>query len=399
MEQTYFSEVQPERDISGDNFSKGEINYQFQMDSRGYWNPYRSYFKLRFKLTKGNDAAIDVAKFVPSHILFDNLFQQQRICLDNVCLSEVNDYVPQVSSLKHRMYKSEAYLKSFGNVSNFTDSDKTKRGSQYGTNKEYEVIAKPCIGFFDIDGFIPSGGSSYCITLTPQSGNNFKKMAIQSIGTEVLPGTDADTFKFEIISMNLYIFKALGPPVKQKQFKFNIKEINCQTQNLTTSSLSQKSFSVHPRTSELTLAYQKTGAGYSNSLYPATFFTSVGNDEQKLTRFYITYGGKQLPTPIPDLSYSTAKNFMLHRYYETLIYTGGINSKLEYEDFNTWLLRGPYYHFSGYGNQPKFDRVMVAQQFTGLTDTDKPNVLLFNHYLKSVVLNIVSGKLQNVSSN
>ena len=404
MEQTYFQEVQPERDISGDNFSKGEINYHWNYDSKGYFNPYRSYMKLRFALKRTETSNLLTGhNVVPSSYFFDNLFQQQKICLDNRCISEINDYSPQISALKHRMYKSEDYKKTIGQSQNFTYDDFQNKMDTFGiltgitadvaqNTSEYEVIARPALGFFDVDGFIPSGQSQWSLTLTPQTLSNIKKFAIQS--TDNKESTD---YYFNILSMNLYLFKGIGPVMVNKSFAFNLKEINLQTQNITTNSLTQKTFSVDPKTTELTLAFQRTGAGFIDTRFPATRFICQGNDHLKLRRFYITYNGKQLPSPIPDLIKSNNQNFMNARYNETLLYSGGINGKLEYETLQEWLDRGPYYHFSGYSpTLLMHDRVYVSHQFDTFTGSNNPDVLLFNHYIKSVVLNIKNGRLQNV---
>ena len=405
MEQTYYQEVSAERDVSGSNFSKGEINYLWNFDSKGYFNPYRSYMRVRFSLKKDDTTnLIKTDDIAPSKYFFDNLFQQQKICLNNKCISEINDYCPQISALKHRMYKSEDYKTSVGLSQNFTSGDIELRQDTFGIGttaaqsvNEYEVVARPALSFFDIDGFVPSGQSQWCLTLTPQTGTNFSKFAIESQNADKTPDSD---YKFEILSMNLYLFKGIGPVMVDKTFAFNMKEIMLQTQNITTSSLTQKTFSVNPKTTELTLAFQRTGAGYVDTRFPATQFTCLSNDELNLIRFYITYNGKQLPVPIPDLEKTQNKNFMNSRYNETLMYSGGINGKLEYESLQDWLDRGPYYHFSGYSpTLLMHDRVYVSHQFSGFNGGQSPDVLLFNHYIKSVVINIKGGRLVNVEVN
>ena len=47
-----YQEVQPERDITGDNFANGQINFNFTLDNAAYWNPYRSFLKIRCKIYK-----------------------------------------------------------------------------------------------------------------------------------------------------------------------------------------------------------------------------------------------------------------------------------------------------------------------------------------------------------
>lgn len=97
MESVYYQEVQPERDVSFANFSKGQINFSWTMDARGYWNPYKSYFKIRCNLTKEVGTQLEKDdNIAPNMFLADNLFQSRYCYLNNECLSEIGDYVPQM---------------------------------------------------------------------------------------------------------------------------------------------------------------------------------------------------------------------------------------------------------------------------------------------------------------
>ncbi len=50
----HYSEVQAERDIQGDNFSRGVINFKFDVPNNARWKPSMSFFKVRIKLTRAN---------------------------------------------------------------------------------------------------------------------------------------------------------------------------------------------------------------------------------------------------------------------------------------------------------------------------------------------------------
>ena len=484
MEETYYQEIQPERDISGLNFSKGEINYNWTMDSRAYFNPYRSYIRMRCKLTDGlgNQLSVDDG-IAPNMFLFDNLFQSMKVSLDSVELSSIGDYVPQIASLKNRMFKSEEHLNTYGATTNFAqayheqrlnevcsdgcvvsdscinrdltgligvttsayatgigsnfteevfvgdtivinDDDTTLRRVMKVINdtdlivdnvfasaisngiaktishkkqsrrvSNFEIIAKPCLGFFDVDGFICSGSGMYNLRLTPQTEGIFQKYAIESL-VDKSPTTD---YKFEIESMNLYILKGLGSPVVDKNYNFVIKEIQLQSQNITTSSLTQKTFQVHPNTNELTLAFQTPGAGFNDTSASASKLKAKG-DELNLERYWIQFGGKQLPQPIPDIKKEPSQDFFTQRYNETLQYTGGINTKTSYEPIEKWFERGVYFHHSGYGMGHKPDRVYISHQFKEFNDiSQRPNVLLFNNFTRKVSINVKGSRLANVS--
>lgn len=520
MEQTWYQEISPERNVEGVNFTTGEINFNWTFDSRGYWNPYRSYIKMRIRLNKPEtkigaktypERQLSVNdRIAPSMFLFENLFQSMAISLNSIELSSISDYVPQVSALKYRMYKSDDHLNSYGSLTDFSQSDVWSRindvssdgyesrntnsktiipgfvksfanttyiladdsskvtgvtgstsddpdfkkylfvGDQvsfidtskvedgtglnveekntytvtaitskseivvtpkvngtFTANKtqvvkigyrkqsrrvqEFEIIAKPPLGFFDIDGWLPSANGIYNLRLTPHASTVFQKYCIESVGADKVPGKD---FNFQILSMNMYLMKGLGPAVIDKDMQFTIKEVRAQSQNITTNSLTQKTFQVHPQCVELSMAFQYPGAGYSDTTKPATKFLSNG-DELNLERYWISFGGRQLPSPIPSLKFEPSTDFFTQRYVETLQYSGGVNTKTAYEPFEKWKERGVYFHHAGYGMGYKPDRVYISTQFSKL-GANKPNILLFDHYTKKIAINIKSSVLQNV---
>jgi hypothetical protein len=508
MDSTHYQEVQPERDVSGNNFSKGQINFNWTMDSRGYFNPYQSFLKIRCSLSKANGDQLDVSdNIAPSMFMADNLFQTMQVQLNNVVISEIGDYVPQIASLKQRMYQSDSHLNTYTAQTNFSQAafcDRQQQvidtGSVVGceettgsldlgfkapatyalgptvgqmvfadaggtvptltdvfqigdtvefedlnnplliqsgeitsipsaiaiqlkgsladpiaqteivvTNKNlkrirkqdsrrvktFELIWRPCLGFFDIDGYLPSMQGLYNLRLTPHPEGVYQKFAIESIGANKIPNTD---FKFNIESIHMYILKGIGPAVVSKSLCFEVNEIRCQSQNLTTNSVHQKTFQVHPNSHALTIAYQESGAGNNDTTLIASKFTAASDNHLKLRRFWLRYGGKQLPTPIPDILFSklTAQDFIVQRYNESLMYANLSKMMYNPEPLEKWVERGPYYHFCGYSKEMKSDRVYISQQFDEFVG-NKPNVLLFDHYKKKVNITISNSILQNVS--
>lgn len=500
-----YQEIQPERDVSGDNFSKGQINLNWTMDSASYFNPFRSFLKIRFKLYKRvGSANVDLKrsdKIAPSMFMPDNIFQQIRMNINNQSVSEITDYVPQVSSLKQRMSMSEEQLNNYlkqltypqayleeritdltnntsytdkfeyqiyenqaGNVSiaaatgtlvlstantilsvgdtvradfveyhvlakaddsnytvfprpvaniltvddgvwSFWRKRKTVNETKTRDTNVFECIWKPSIAFFDVDEFIPGCGGLFNLQLTPHPDGVYQKLAVETdISGGVVHGSTtaaAATYVFVIDSINMYLLKGMGSPISSKQFGLNLVETRCQSQNLTTVSLHQKTFQVNSKTRAITLAYQYAGAGISTNQFIASKFRCNGNDELKLTRFWINFNNKQLPSPIPDILFdkttaSSKTDYMTQRYVESIMYANSIDSP---EPLMKWFERGPYYHFSGYDPESSDDRVMVSSQFSGVdfTGSIKPNILIFDHFLKKVNLNIENSMIKDVS--
>ena len=503
MQSSHYQEIQPERDVSGDNFPKGQININWTMDSSGYFNPYRSFLKIRYRIYK-NVASTSVAlqrsdNIAQSMFMADNLFQQIKMNINNQPISEILDYVPQVSSLKQRMSLSEEQMNNYLKQMNYSQAylqerivDLTNDSSYYDqfeyqifenqagsvavtaagvltlsvantqlaigdtirvqsrdfnivgkTNTQtfavdprpgadiaatdtgtwafwrkrktvnkikernintFECLWRPAIAFFDVDEFIPACGGLFNLQLTPQPDGVYQRMVVETnIDGGVAYGlsTAADSaYVFQIDSINMYLLQAKGPPISSKQFNLNLIETRCQSQNLTTVALHQKTFSVHPKTRALTVAYQYAGAGLNNNRFIATKFRCNGNDELKLTRFWINFAGKQLPSPIPDISYDltvavSRKDYFTQRYLESIMYANSVDSP---EPYDKWFERGPYYHFSGYDPDVSDDRVYVSSQFSGATFTNSinPDILLFDHFLKKISLNIQDSVIKDV---
>lgn len=409
MKSSCFQEIQPERDVSGDNFSKGQINFNWTMDSSGYFNPYKTFIKIRFKLFRRASSAdenLEVSgNMAVNMFLADNLFQSVKMNINNICVSETNDYVPQVASLRRRMYESEEHMNNYLASTNYSQASVTDRLDVTASRRFFECIWRPGLGFFDIDEYIPCCQGLFNLQLTPQPNVIFQRSAIESnrstsatpVFDENAVATGAGTYIFKIESMNMYIMKGIGTPFTDKTLNLQFRDIRCQSQNLTTNSLHQKTFQVSPRTKELTLAYQFSGASISDNRFSASKFTCNGDDELKLRRFWINYDGKQLPSPIPDTDYETGvTDYFTQRYNETLMYTNSLNSPEPYEK---WLLRGIYFHFSGYDGENKEDRVFVSSQFDTFDDNSvKPNVLLFDHYIKNVDVHINNHRIENVKA-
>jgi hypothetical protein len=111
----------PTRDVTGSNFSNGQMHFRFETSGQKWWIPSRSYIRTRFRLRKGdNTANVDLADAVaPNMALMSNLFQNAEMRINDKVVSRVADYMAQVDALETRLTKSKSWLDSVGEATNW----------------------------------------------------------------------------------------------------------------------------------------------------------------------------------------------------------------------------------------------------------------------------------------
>ena len=187
---------------------------------------------------------------------------------------------------------------------------------------EFEVIWRPPLSLFDCDHPLPMN-CMYEMILNPHTSESIQRRIVQTLTSSKTPDQD---FKVGFQQAYLYLAEVDGPPIEDKSFILDLREMSIQTEQVTNSDLSQKNFDVSPSTKALTVFYQDTranaGTQVSDGLlrsYPAALTAgslAVGalSEEKKLKRFYLQYAG-QNPLTIGlsvDFTYiSTPPNILL----------------------------------------------------------------------------------------
>ncbi len=264
--------------------------------------------------------------------------------------------------------------------------------------KEFEILWKPGLGLFqEINGMLP-GGCTYEVNLTPFPSLVLQKNAVETLLDKV-PNTD---YLFEVINMNMYVckYESKNPGPKGGDVEICFDEIRCQAQTLNTTSLTQKNYDVHPMTHSLSVAYQDNRAG-SDTRFSRGKFKIENDEDLNLIRIYMQYANKTLPNPIPDMEYdrSNNKDFFSQRYMETQLYSKGIMHP-SVESLSKWYDRGPIYHWKwprSYDH--KHESVILSQNFSGGSFTDRPQVLLFDWHKKMVKFSMSGNKVSGVSTS
>ncbi len=265
---------------------------------------------------------------------------------------------------------------------------------------DLDLIWKPPLGWFDINDEVCG---TYKFELTPHAENVWQKFAVEGLSnrTPLALGEAADVtkYKVEVTEIIMYLWTSIYASPKSGSKSYTYSDIRCNSQNLTTNSLTSKNFSTHPNSHSYTLAYQDAAVGDDITLSRSKFVIS-GNEERNLVRFYLSKGGIQLPDPIPRLEVNDAGgiNNIIQRYYETLQYSGGYESFEKHEKVKEWLDAGLFLHYKWGKGYRDTDQIQVYSNFSA-PFTVNPQILLFDWYYCHIQMNIVGGKLISVTKS
>ncbi len=130
-----YEQISPERDVSGDAFSKGQINFKWNMDSMTKWNPYKSFLRMRVSLKNAAEQSLKLIDGIgPNMFMGDCFWQQSNIQCNGVKVSEMDDYVPQISALKQRYAIPESRRTELLHDTNFAQSSVYERINQVSSD-------------------------------------------------------------------------------------------------------------------------------------------------------------------------------------------------------------------------------------------------------------------------
>ena len=258
--------------------------------------------------------------------------------------------------------------------------------------RQFEMVWQPPMSIFGIDHALPAG--EYELKLTPQTSSAYMKRAIESALADKTGGAGAD-FLFQVDKMQLYLAVVDGPRADNVTYLLDLEETGCRVQALLTPELTQKYYDVSPTTYALTVAYQDVSVG-TDTRYSASKFLHRTNEERNLIRMFVEYGHQTKPQYAGDVKYEVGKDYLTHRYIDTMLNSGAYFENGGTETLEEWYARGPYYHFAWPtdGND-KNTRVSVSSEFSALTGS-QTNCVLFDHYRKVARVEVKDGRVQSV---
>ena len=114
-----FQGLQSLRAVSADKFADGEIVFRFTFGSSKFWLPNKSYLKMKLKLTDVDGTRLSQAKSIAWAMnTVPLLFQASSYKIADQTVCSITENLPQIDSLKNRMYKSDGWLQSVGQSNN-----------------------------------------------------------------------------------------------------------------------------------------------------------------------------------------------------------------------------------------------------------------------------------------
>jgi hypothetical protein len=129
--QNQYIQIPCNKDISGSNFSNGSHFYDIDVSGNKWWIPSRSYFRIRCQLSRPDDSPLKMNdKLAPAYNLGSTLWQSQEARINGVSVSQLNEFVPQVDTLKNRLDKSRSWTQSLGLSTNFLEQDFNVRSAE-----------------------------------------------------------------------------------------------------------------------------------------------------------------------------------------------------------------------------------------------------------------------------
>ena len=251
---------------------------------------------------------------------------------------------------------------------------------------------------------------NYTLSLTPQTGTNYEIRAVESIGTGLVTGVAAANIQVRVKEMFYYVCTMAGPRLVDTTYYLDLDEVNCQARQISATANAQEPFTVSKKTYALTTAFSNQGAG-SVTNQPVSRFIIDNEDHEKLTLIQVDFASQSKPPQQPDMTFANPddavadlNNYMTRRYTDTYMYNGLMFDPAGPESFHEWLSeRGPYYYLP-FPKDADDDSTQVIVRYgfrTGVGGAtfaaNTARMLLFNHFKKMAIVNIVNGKVESVT--
>ncbi len=137
MDDNYkFRQVLCTRNNSDTNWPRGSMEYKFDINEDESVSLDESYFRIKYTLSKNNGESLLESDLIGVNMfLGDSLFQQQELFINDKCVSKINDYNHEISSIKHRICESDEKMNTYGNSLYYPQSQLNERINLVSANR------------------------------------------------------------------------------------------------------------------------------------------------------------------------------------------------------------------------------------------------------------------------
>ena len=126
-----YRQITPDRNISGNNFSNGDIFYNWSQSANTWASFDRSYMRTRVVLSKadGTTQLTEADNISPNMDMMTSMFQNTDFRINGTEVSRVGSFVSQVNAYKNRQTKSKSWFESIGKMTSLWDAEYELRKS------------------------------------------------------------------------------------------------------------------------------------------------------------------------------------------------------------------------------------------------------------------------------
>ena len=274
--QRQYRQITAKRNISGDDFDKGVIDFDMSIGGKSVWIPSRSYFRVGVELTKPDGTPVtkadDVAfaNFCPGN-LFDNVY----FLAGGQTVSSIVNYAPQAHACSYRLSKSGAWLNSVGkdaygippdfeyrqmqaSVADNADNALVPVPQDVSQQNKVFFMYKPPVGIMEHSK--PMGSGDYRFQFNPNS--NYKTACVESPS-----GATTADYSFNVTSMELYICTELMDVSPTGTEVLHLMEHQVQSKPIGGAGDKNFDFTIPPSTKAISIFVQSGAAG-TNTMCP-----------------------------------------------------------------------------------------------------------------------------------
>ena len=135
MANATLTRIPPSRDITGLNFSNGDISFRGQFAGTKWFYAPESAFHMRLRMFKRDVDNIMTPfrvkdRWAPNYGFMSNLFQNHAVSVNGHIVDRIDQDMAQIDALKHRKNTSWGVKKSIGQTDNFWHPDQHMRVQQ-----------------------------------------------------------------------------------------------------------------------------------------------------------------------------------------------------------------------------------------------------------------------------